>query len=90
MESIKLREYKKFGDRVLAGGDLYSSQQKFHNKVLARTDEHTAEQMQYISCPVLELDATLSLSDIINAILVKLNLMPIADKISSTYGYCQL
>lgn len=68
MERIKMREYKKFGDRVLEGGDLYGSQQKFHNKVLARTDEHTAKQMQYISCPVLELDAELPLTDIVNSI----------------------
>lgn len=68
MERINTREYKKFGDRVLQGGDLYGSQQKFHNKVLARTDEHTAKQMQYISCPVFELDATLPLSDIVNNI----------------------
>lgn len=68
MERIKMREYKKFGDRVLDGGDLYGSQQKFHNKVLARTDEHIEKQMQYISSPVLELDAALPLTDIVNKI----------------------
>ena len=68
MERIKTREYKKFGDRVLKGGDLYDSQLKFHNKVLARTDEHIEKQMQYISCPVLKLDATLTLTDIVNKI----------------------
>lgn len=68
MERINSREYEKFGDRVLKGGDLYDSQLKFHNKVLARTDEHIEKQMQYISCPVLELDATLPLTDIVNKI----------------------
>lgn len=68
MERINRREYKKFGNRVLEGGDLYGSQQKFHSKVLARTDEHTEKQMQYISCPVLELDAALPLTDIVNKI----------------------
>lgn len=68
MERINSREYEKFGDRVLKGGDLYDSQLKFHNKVLVRTDEHIEKQMQYISCPVLELDATLPLTDIVNKI----------------------
>lgn len=68
MERINRREYKKFGNRVLEGGDLYGSQQKFHSKVLARTDKHTERQMQYIFCPVLELDATLPLTDIVNKI----------------------
>lgn len=68
MERIKTREYKKFGNRVLEGGDLYDSQLKFHNKVLARTDEHIEKQMQYISCPVLKLDGALPLTDIVNKI----------------------
>lgn len=71
MERIKKREYEKFGDRVLPGGDLYESQQKFHNKVLARGDEHIAKQMEFITCPVLKLDATLSICDIANTIYEK-------------------
>lgn len=68
MERIKKREYEKFGNRVLEGGNLYESQQKFHNKVLARGEEHIAKQMQFITCPVLELDATLPIYDIVNSI----------------------
>lgn len=68
MERIKNREYEKYGDRILQGGDLYESQQKFHSKVSARTDSHMDKQMQFISCPVLELDASLPLQDIVNKI----------------------
>lgn len=68
MQRIKKREYEKFGDRVLKGGDLYESQQKFHNKVLARSEEHIAKQMKFIACPVLELDAALSINDIVDII----------------------
>ncbi len=71
MKRIENREYEKFGDRVLQGGDLYKSQQKFHNKVLLRGEEHIAKQMQFITCPVLELDATLLINDIVNAIYKK-------------------
>ncbi len=57
MKRIRKREEAKFGNRVSIGGDLYESQQKFHNKVSARGEEHIARQMQFINCPVLELDA---------------------------------
>ncbi len=71
MERIKKREYEKFGDRVLQGGDLYESQQKFHNKVLERGEEQIVKQMGFITCPVLEIDATLPLYDIVNTIYEK-------------------
>lgn len=71
MNRIKQREYDKFGNRVLIGGDLYESQQKFHNKVLLRGEEHIAKQMQFIKCPVLEIDATLSINDIVDTICKK-------------------
>lgn len=71
MKRIKNREYEKFGDRVLQGGDLYESQQKFHNKVLLRGEEHITKQMQFITCPILELDATLPIYDIVNTIYKK-------------------
>lgn len=68
MERIKKREYEKFQDRILQGGDLFESQQKFHNKVLVRDEKHIEKQMQFITCPVLELDATLPIQDIVDAI----------------------
>lgn len=69
MKRIENREYDKFGDRVLAGGDLYDSQQKFHNKVLARGEEHMVKQMQYIECPIIKVDAALPIEDIVDIIL---------------------
>ena len=71
MERIRKREYEKFGTRVLNGGDLYESQHKFHNKVLSRGENHMTEQMRFVDCPVLELDATLPIYDIVNTIFKK-------------------
>lgn len=68
MKRIKQREYDKFGSRVLEGGDLYESQQKFHDKVSARGDDYIAKQMQFISCPVLEIDATFPIDKIVDTI----------------------
>lgn len=71
MQRIEKREYDKFGNRVLKGGDLYESQQKFHNKVLLRDESHITKQMQFITCPILEIDATLPIDDIVNTICKK-------------------
>lgn len=71
MKRIEKREYDKFGNRVLKGGDLYESQQKFHNKVLLRDESHITKQMQFITCPILEIDATLPIDDIVDIIYKK-------------------
>lgn len=71
MARIKEREYRKFGDRVLQGGDLYESQQKFHKKVSARGKEHMDNQRKYIKCPILELEAVISIDEIVDIIYQK-------------------
>lgn len=71
MNRIRQREYEKFGNRVLKNGDLYESQQKFHNKVLVRGEEHIVKQMKFIACPVLEVDALLPIDDIVDIIYKK-------------------
>lgn len=68
MKRIEHREYEKFGNRVLQGGDLYESQQKFHNKVFARGDEHMEKQMQFIKCPIIEIDAALPIENVVDIV----------------------
>lgn len=87
MERIKYREYDKFGDRVLRGGDLYESQQKFHNKVLERGEDHMAKQMQFIKCPTIEVDAVLSVEDVIDTIYQKF-LQTVFSEPYSENNYC--
>lgn len=48
---------------------MYASQQKFHNKVLARTDEHMLKQIQFIKCSIIEVDATLPIENVVKIIL---------------------
>lgn len=69
MKRIEKREYEKFGNRVLIDGDLYESQQKFHDKVFARGEEHMKKQMQFIKCPIIEIDASLPIENVVNSIL---------------------
>ncbi len=65
MERIKQREIDKFGNRVLMGGDMYERQQKFHKFAATRSLTHIDEWAKTLTCPVIRLDGTLNLSDIV-------------------------
>lgn len=59
LERIRQREKLRFGDRVLEGGDLYASQQRFRAFAAGCSDEPILAALQTLSCPVVKLDATL-------------------------------
>ena len=59
VERIRQRERLRFGERVLEGGDLYASQQRFRAFAAGRSEEPILAALQTLSCPVLKLDATL-------------------------------
>lgn len=68
LERIKQREIARFGNRVLDGGDMYESQRRFHDMVVSRSAEDVRLQACSLTCPVLEIDATQPLKEILNLI----------------------
>ena len=68
MERIKQREITRFGERVLEGGDMYESQKRFHTFVASRSAESIKEVANTLNCPVMEMDATLSIDEIVKRI----------------------
>ena len=58
-QRIIQREIDRFGDRVFPGGDLYESRQAFHAFAAARSEELVTASLRRLSCPVVELDASL-------------------------------
>ena len=67
LERIKQREINRFGSRILEGGDMYESQKRFHNMVATRSPEDIKQQAYSLTSPVLEMDATLPLKEIIDS-----------------------
>lgn len=65
---IHHRETVRYGDRILEGGDMYEQQQRFHQFAAGRSEEPYRTQIKRLSCPVLELDATLPLEEIVERI----------------------
>ena len=68
LERIKQREITRFGNRVLEGGDMHESQKRFHDMVKSRSAENIKEQASSLDCPVLEINSTLPVKEIIGLI----------------------
>ncbi|MBR6571681.1 MAG: AAA family ATPase [Clostridia bacterium] len=68
---IRQREEIRFGARVLPGGDMYESQQRFHAFAAARTEALVTESLSRLLCPVIEMDAMLPAEEITRRIIEK-------------------
>lgn len=58
LSRIKERDSKRFGERVLPGGDMYEQQRKFHEFALSRTSEKIEKWLDTLECTVIKLDGT--------------------------------
>ncbi len=63
LSRIKKREYDRFGERVLKGGDMYEQQKIFHNFVVSRTTEKIEKWLNTLSCRVIKLDGSKPIDD---------------------------
>lgn len=63
MERVKQRAIDRFGNRVLAGGDMYAREQEFLNFVAVRTLERTDSWVQKAGLPVIYVDGTALVTD---------------------------
>ena len=58
MNRIKERSFRKFGDRMLPGGDLHEIEESFFAMVEARTEQYVDDWLSGMKCPVIEVDGT--------------------------------
>ena len=61
LKRIQTREEKRFGARVLDGGDMYEQQMEFREMVKNRNLNEVEECAMKLSCPVIVIDGTLSM-----------------------------
>lgn len=74
LKRVKQRAYDKFGDRVLAGGDMYEQEQRFFKAVeknYEKKTEWTKEWLKTLSCPVIHLDGTKPIEENIECLMKK-------------------
>lgn len=73
LKRIQAREEKRFGVRVLDGGDMFGQQMEFRKKVKNRDSKDVEECAMKLDCPVIVIDGTLSVTHNLENIIDKLN-----------------
>lgn len=81
LKRIENREYERWGDRVLQGGDMYDSQQKFREFAASRDIPQLEQRASLYSCPILHIDGTKTLKENIDEILAYMNIRNHCDAI---------
>ena len=63
MKRIRERSFRKFGERMLPGGDLYETEEDFFAMAEKRTEQYVDGWLSGINCPVIKIDGTKPVSD---------------------------
>ena len=66
---VKQRSYDLFGDRILSGGDLFESENKFFEKVYKKDELEIISWVKSLKCDKLEIDGLKSTEENVNFIL---------------------
>ena len=55
---IRDRSYRKFGNRILPGGDLYDQESKWFSLTESRPETYVTDWLETVDCPVIRIDGT--------------------------------
>lgn len=72
VQRIQNREERRFGDRVLPGGDMYSQQEDFRKMVETRDQTSASQSIAQFTCPIIHLDGTQPVERNVAAILAQI------------------
>ncbi len=53
---VRERSFRKFGERMLPGGDLFESEKRFYDLVAARPEDYATRWLDTVDIPVLRVD----------------------------------
>lgn len=70
---VRNRSFKKFGDRVSPGGDLWEKEERFFNFVESRSEDTVKKWVRTVGCSVIRLDGMRSVEENLDFCLKKLN-----------------
>ena len=72
LKRVRERSYKKFGDRMLEGGDLYEREEAFFEFVGSRSEEYAEDWVKTLQCPIIRVDGTKPITENVTAIIEKI------------------
>jgi adenylate kinase family enzyme len=73
VKRIEDREHARWGDRVREGGDMYESQREFREFASTRDVARLEQSASEYPCPLLRVDSTKALKQIVDEILAYIN-----------------
>ena len=74
LERVKRRSAQKFGDRILADGDLSDAENSWLAKVNSRPEDFVTSWLEGIECPVIRIDGMAPVEENVEYILSLQNL----------------
>ena len=58
LQRVRERSYRKFGARMMPGGDLYESEKRFYDLIAARPENYATRWLETMEIPLLRVDGT--------------------------------
>ncbi|MBQ2931158.1 MAG: AAA family ATPase [Clostridia bacterium] len=58
LQRVRERSYRKFGARMMPGGDLYESEKRFYDLIAARPEDYATRWLETMKIPLLRVDGT--------------------------------
>ena len=58
LQRVWERSHRRFGERMLPGGDLYESEKRFYDLIAARPEDYATRWLDTVNIPVLRVDGT--------------------------------
>lgn len=69
LQRVRNRSFRKFGNRMLPGGDLHEREERFFDLVRSRAEDTVEEWVKSLECPVIRVDGTKPVEENVNFIL---------------------
>ena len=58
LQRVRGRSYRKFGARMMPGGDLYESEKRFYDLIAARPEDYATRWLETMEIPLFRVDGT--------------------------------
>ena len=58
LQRVRERSYRKFGARMMPGGDLYESEKRFYDLIAARPEDYATRWLETMEIPLFRVDGT--------------------------------
>ncbi len=62
-QRVRDRSFEKYGDRILAGGDLFEKENSWFVQTDSRSDDYVTSWLETMPCPIIRIDGALPIEE---------------------------